>query len=126
MVSNAPIPYSSFPSSILSGLYMLLYYYYTNSKYSKLLSKEIDCLFDIYKKTYKVRVTDEKSLKYTIGNVKNFKEKSLNKEKIFKSQLPLENNNQSKKEKEYAEWMFADDDYIDNEGAFSSPIFDYN
>ena len=48
---------------------MLIYYYYTNSKYSKLLSKEIDCLFDIYKKTYKVRVTDEKSLKYTIGNV---------------------------------------------------------
>lgn len=38
--------------------------------------------------------------KYTIGNVKNFKEKSLNKEKIFKSQLPLENNNQSKKEKD--------------------------
>ena len=38
--------------------------------------------------------------KYTIGNVKNIKEKSLNKEKIFKSQLPLENNNQSKKEKD--------------------------
>lgn len=38
--------------------------------------------------------------KYTIGNVKNFKEKSLNKEKIFKSQLPLENNNQGKKEKD--------------------------
>ncbi|MDD4106455.1 MAG: DNA translocase FtsK [Candidatus Shapirobacteria bacterium] len=38
--------------------------------------------------------------KYTIGNVKNIKEKSFNKEKIFKSQLPLENNNQNKKEKD--------------------------
>ena len=39
--------------------------------------------------------------KYTIGNVKNIKEKSLNKQKIYQSQLTLENNNlQSKKEKE--------------------------
>jgi len=39
--------------------------------------------------------------KYTIGNVKNIKEKSLNKQKIYQSQLSLENNNsQNKKEKD--------------------------
>ena len=39
--------------------------------------------------------------KYTIGNVKNLKEKSLNKQKIYQSQLSLENNNsQNKKEKD--------------------------
>ena len=48
---------------------MLLYYYYTNSKYTKLLSKEIEDFIVMYKKYYKVRVTDEKSLRYTIGNI---------------------------------------------------------
>ena len=43
-----------------------------------------------------------------------------------KKAVDLTAQDQDKKEKEYAEWMFADDDYIDNEGAFSSPIFDYN
>lgn len=39
--------------------------------------------------------------KYTIGNVKNIKEKSLNKQKIYQSQLSTENNSsQSKKEKD--------------------------
>lgn len=39
--------------------------------------------------------------KYTIGNVKNLKEKSLNKQKIYQSQLSLDNNNsQNKKEKD--------------------------
>ena len=43
--------------------------YYTNSKYTKLLSKEIEDFIVMYKKYYKVRVTDEKSLRYTIGNI---------------------------------------------------------
>ncbi len=39
--------------------------------------------------------------KYTIGNVRNIKEKSLNKKKIYQSQLSTENNNpQAKKEKD--------------------------
>ncbi len=39
--------------------------------------------------------------KYTIGNVKNIKEKALNKQKIYQSQLPMENNNfPNKKEKD--------------------------
>ena len=48
---------------------MLLYYYYTNSKYSRILVNEIDYIFKLYKTYHKVRETDEKSLKYTIGNV---------------------------------------------------------
>lgn len=48
---------------------MLLYYYYTNSKYSRLLVNEIDYIFKLYKTYHKVRVTDESSLKYTVGNL---------------------------------------------------------
>jgi len=38
--------------------------------------------------------------KYTVGNVKNIKEKSLAKQKIYQSQLSLANDNQNKKEKD--------------------------
>lgn len=48
---------------------MLLYYYYTNSKYSRILSNEIDYIYKLYCEYNKVRLSDEKSLKYTIGNL---------------------------------------------------------
>ena len=48
---------------------MLLYYYYTNSKYSRILVNEIDHVYKIYKSHYKVREIDDKSIRYTIGNV---------------------------------------------------------
>lgn len=48
---------------------MLLYYYYTNSKYSRLLSNEINYIYNLYCTYHKVRIPDEKSLKYTIGNL---------------------------------------------------------
>jgi S-DNA-T family DNA segregation ATPase FtsK/SpoIIIE len=39
--------------------------------------------------------------KYTVGNVKNIKEKSLNKQKVYQSQLSIENNNSpTKKDKD--------------------------
>lgn len=48
---------------------MLLYYYYTNSNYRRKLSDEIDYIYKLYSEYYKVRLSDEKSLKYTIGNL---------------------------------------------------------
>ena len=48
---------------------MLLYYYYTNSNYRRKLSDEIDYIYKLYREYYKIRVSDEKSLKYTIGNL---------------------------------------------------------
>lgn len=48
---------------------MLLYYYYTNSKYSRILSNEINYIYKLYCGYNKVRLSDEKSLKYTIGNL---------------------------------------------------------
>lgn len=48
---------------------MLLYYYYTNSNYRRKLSDEIDYIYKLYNEYYKVRLSDEKSLKYTIGNL---------------------------------------------------------
>ena len=48
---------------------MLLYYYYTNSNYRRKLSDEIDYIYKLYCEYYKVRLSDEKSLKYTIGNL---------------------------------------------------------
>ena len=48
---------------------MLLYYYYTNSNYRRKLSDEIDYIYKLYSEYYKIRLSDEKSLKYTIGNL---------------------------------------------------------
>lgn len=48
---------------------MLLYYYYTNSNYRRKLSDEIDYIYKLYSDYYKIRLSDEKSLKYTIGNL---------------------------------------------------------
>lgn len=48
---------------------MLLYYYYTNSNYRRKLSDEIDYIYKLYSDHYKIRLSDEKSLKYTIGNL---------------------------------------------------------
>lgn len=48
---------------------MLLYYYYTNSNYRRKLSDEIEYIYKLYNEYYKVRLSDEKSLKYTIGNL---------------------------------------------------------
>ena len=48
---------------------MLLYYYYTNSNYRRKLSDEIDYIYKLYSYYYKIRLSDEKSLKYTIGNL---------------------------------------------------------
>jgi len=48
---------------------MIIYYYYTNNKYPKLLVNEIQYLYNLYTTKYKVRKTDEKSLRYAIGNI---------------------------------------------------------
>lgn len=48
---------------------MLLYYYYTNSNYRRKLSDEIEYIYKLYNEYYKVRLSDQKSLKYTIGNL---------------------------------------------------------
>lgn len=48
---------------------MITYYYYTNSKYSRLLINEIDLIYSLYSNVYKVREADIKSIKYSIGNI---------------------------------------------------------
>lgn len=48
---------------------MLNYYYYTNSKYTKKLSREIGIVYELYLSRNKVREKDKDSLRYTIGNL---------------------------------------------------------
>lgn len=48
---------------------MINYYYYTNSKYSRVLINEIDKIYNLYCNEYKVRDSDIKNIKYTIGNI---------------------------------------------------------